>query len=197
MKIANELTPAIGDAFIASDPPPVSMSEPDRAELQRLAQLVEVNRERLQSLENQIRSLEGIKLEQEHAIEALVAISHGGVKGAMIPLGAGVQVVADIPANAGAEVDVGSRIQAEKTREEATQILAKRHEELRAIMDTVKKEYDELEAHIVELAKTFNEAVEGIQLTDVETVDSEGNTEAAAPKRRTRRKRGRELTLDD
>ncbi len=173
------------------------MSEPDRAELQRLAQLVEVNRERLQSLENQIRSLEGIKLEQEHAIEALASISEEGVRGAMIPLGAGVQVVADIPSDAGAVVDVGSRIQAEKTREEAKEILAKRNEELRAIMDTIKKEYDELEAHIVELANTFNEAVEHIQPSDPEPDFSEDKTETAPTKRRTRRKRGTELTLDD
>ena len=72
------------------------MTEPDRAELQRLAQLVEVNRERLQSLEQQIRNLEGIKIEQEHAMEALQSISDDGAKGAMVPLGAGVQIVADI-----------------------------------------------------------------------------------------------------
>ena len=42
------------------------MTEPDRTELQRIAQLVEVNRERLQALEQQLRNLEGIKLEQEH-----------------------------------------------------------------------------------------------------------------------------------
>ena len=45
------------------------MTEPDRTELQRIAQLVEVNRERLQALEQQVRNLEGIKLEQEHALE--------------------------------------------------------------------------------------------------------------------------------
>ena len=91
------------------------MSEPDRAELQRLAQLVEVNRERLQALEHQIRNLEGIKIEQEHAIDALGAISEHGASGVMVPLGAGVQIVADIPADAGAVVDVGSRGQAEKS----------------------------------------------------------------------------------
>ena len=51
------------------------MTEPDRTELQRIAQLVEVNRERLQALEQQVRNLEGIKLEQEHALAALLSIS--------------------------------------------------------------------------------------------------------------------------
>ena len=113
------------------------MTEPDKAELQRLAQLVEVNRERLQALEKQIRSLEGIKLEQEHAMEALGAISEDGEKGAMIPLGAGGQVVADIQPDAGAVVDIGSRIQAEKTREEAIQILSKRNEDLLGILQSI------------------------------------------------------------
>ena len=115
------------------------MSEPDRQELQRLAQLVEVNRERLQALDQQIRNLEGIRIEQEHAIESLQAISEEGAKGVMVPLGAGVQLVADIPPNAGAVVDVGSRVQAEKTRMEATDILRKRNEELRLIMESIKK----------------------------------------------------------
>ena len=82
------------------------MTEPDRTELQRIAQLVEVNRERLQALEQQLRNLEGIKLEQEHALEALLSISQDGADGAMIPLGAGVQLVADIPPDGGAVIDI-------------------------------------------------------------------------------------------
>ena len=116
------------------------MTEPDRTELQRIAQLVEVNRERLQALEQQVRNLEGIKLEQEHALAALLSISEDGANGAMIPLGAGVQLVADIPPDGGAVIDIGSRIQAEKTREEAAQILSKRNEELNVIMDSLRKE---------------------------------------------------------
>ena len=172
------------------------MSEPDRQELQRLAQLVEVNRERLQALDQQIRNLEGIRIEQEHAIESLQAISEEGAKGVMVPLGAGVQLVADIPPNAGAVVDVGSRVQAEKTRMEATDILRKRNEELRLIMESIKKDYDELENHVVELANRFNEAVGGLQNEE----DKEEQPLAAMQvkqKRKPRRKRGTELTLDD
>ena len=95
------------------------MSTLDSGELQRIAQLVEVNRERLQALEQQLRSLEGIKTEQDHAIEALSSISDEGAEGVMLPLGAVVQLIADIPSDAGAVVDVGSRIQAERTRGEA------------------------------------------------------------------------------
>jgi|TARA_B100001996_G_scaffold19626_2_gene15961 prefoldin alpha subunit len=176
------------------------MTEPDRAELQRLAQLVEVNRERLQALEQQIRNLEGIKIEQEHAMEALQSISDDGAKGAMVPLGAGVQIVADIPADAGAVVDIGSRVQAEKTRPEALEILRKRNDELNGIIDTVSKEHDELENHVVALASRFNEIANGIQDPGDPGVQGQKEPEenqATQPKRRSRRKRGTELTLDD
>ncbi|MDP7002173.1 MAG: prefoldin subunit alpha [Candidatus Thalassarchaeaceae archaeon] len=169
----------------------------DREELQRLAQLVEVNRERLETIDRQIRNLESIRLEQSHAMEALEGISEDGAKGIMLPLGAGVQLIADIPADAGAVVDMGSRVQAEKTRDEATSILKKRNDELIAIMETVKREYDELEGHVVSLANQFNEAVEGTQTDPPPTLTEEGEANAPKPRSRKRRKRGTELTLDD
>ena len=173
------------------------MTEPDRTELQRIAQLVEVNRERLQALEQQVRNLEGIKLEQEHALAALLSISEDGANGAMIPLGAGVQLVADIPPDGGAVIDIGSRIQAEKTREEAAQILSKRNEELNDIMDSLRKEYEELEKHVVEFATKFNDAVETAKPPSEETPSEKQQSTVAPTKRKSRRKRGTELTLDD
>jgi prefoldin alpha subunit len=173
------------------------MTEPDREELQRLAKLVEANRERLQALEQQIRNLEGIKIEQEHAMEALGSISEDGAKGAMVPLGAGVQIIANIPAEAGAVVDIGSRVQAEKTRPEAIEILRKRNEELNGIIISVKKEHEELENHVIALANRFNEIANGIQAPEDETPQEAKQSQANQPKRRSRRKRGTELTLDD
>ena len=173
------------------------MTEADKAELQRLAQLVEVNRERLQSLEQQIRNLEGIKIEQEHAMEALQSISVDGAKGAMVPLGAGVQIVADIPADAGAVVDIGSRVQAEKTRPEALEILKKRNDELNGIIDSVSNEHNELENHVVSLASRFNEIANGAQEQVTEGLNEAEQTQVSQPIRRPRRKRGTELTLDD
>jgi len=173
------------------------MTDTDRSELQRLAQLVEVNRERLQALEQQVRNLEGIKIEQEHAIEALNSISQEGAKGAMVPLGAGVQIVADIPADAGAVVDIGSRVQAEKTRPEALEILRKRNDELNAIIESIRKEHDELDSHVVALASRFNDIAKGIQAPEAESKSESEQIHGNQPKRRSRRKRGTELTLDD
>ena len=105
-------------------------------------------------------------------------------------------MIADIPPKAGAVVDVGSRIQAARTREEAKDILAKRNEELRSIMETIRKEYNELEAQVVALANRFNEAVDDLQPGAQDTEPNKDPQQTPAPKKK-RRKRGTELTLDD
>lgn len=169
----------------------------DRTEFQRIAQLIEINRERMQAIEQQIRQLEAIRIEQMQAIDALLAIPEDGAEGAMIPLGSGIQIIADIPADAGAVIDIGSRIQAERTRKEAADILTKRSEELIAVIERMKSEFDELEQSTVGLAQQFNESVEQIQgEAPREGTPTRAAEEKAAPRRR-KRKRGTELTLDD
>lgn len=171
----------------------------DRDELQHIAQLVEANREQMQAIERQIHQLEAIRIEQIQAIEALLAIPEDGVEGAMIPLGSGVQIVADIAADAGAVIDIGSRVQAERTREEAAEILGKRSEELVAIIERMKSEFDDLENSTVVLAQKFNESIEEIQSEAPENEEpvrkASGGTGSAARGRK--RKRGTDLTLDD
>ena len=167
----------------------------DREELQRMAQLVEFNRERMQTIEQQIRQLETIRMEQIQAIEALRAIPEDGAEGAMIPLGSGLQIVADIPADAGAVFDIGSRIQAENTSEEAADILSKRGEELVAVIDKMRQEFDELDKATVETAQKFNESVEGLEPEELAPPEPETPDTKKTPRRK--RKRGTELTLDD
>ena len=83
------------------------MTDP-KDELQRLARLVDANRERMEALEAQLRRLESVRMEQINALKALESIPETGTKGAMVPLGAGVQIIADIPSDYGAVVDIGS-----------------------------------------------------------------------------------------
>ena len=171
----------------------------DRDELQQIAQLVEATRERMQAIEQQINQLEAIRIEQIQAIEALLAIPEDGAEGAMIPLGSGVQIVADIPADAGAVIDIGSRVQAERTRVEAAEILSKRSEEIVAIIERMKSEFDDMENSTVDLAQKFNEGVEAIQS---ETPQNEEPVRKASggpgsSARGRKRKRGTDLTLDD
>ena len=95
------------------------MTTTDKTELQKIAQQVEISRERLQAMEQQIKRLEEVKQEQNLALQTLNTIPKEGAEGVMIPLGSGVQILANIPKDAGAVIDIGSRVQAEKTREEA------------------------------------------------------------------------------
>ena len=69
---------------------PVEHDGADRTELQRIAQLVEVNRDRLQALEQQVRNLEGSW--NRSMLEALQSISQDGARG-HDSSGAGVQLV--------------------------------------------------------------------------------------------------------
>ena len=169
----------------------------DRAELQRMAQLVELNRERMQTIEQQIRQLETIRMEQIQAIEALRAIPEDGAEGAMIPLGSGLQIIADIPADAGAVIDIGSRIQAERTREEAADILSKRGDELVTVNDRLRQEFHVLQKTTVETAQKFNESVDGLEPEELTSSEPESETPESKKTPRRKRKRGTELTLDD
>ena len=175
------------------------MSAVDKAELQRIAQQVELNRKRMESIEQQTARLEQIRLEQLQTIETLSAIPDEGAKGAMIPLGSGVQIVTDIPPETGAVIDIGSRVQAEKTLSEAIAILTKRTEEILEIMNKMKIEFNSIEETTISLANIFNE-----QINSLQTNSSEENTENIAPETitttkapRKKKKRGTELTLDD
>ena len=172
------------------------MSNPDRAELQRIADLVETNRERLQNIESQVVRLEEVRQEQARAIMALKAIPASGANDAMIPLGGGVQIIANIPSEGSAVIDIGSGIQAEKTREEALELLSSRNEELIRLMDSLRSEFDETEKLVIELANQFNEGIEELQGEEQDSTDSTTQEPENRPRRR-RRKRGTEFTLDD
>jgi prefoldin alpha subunit len=167
-----------------------------KEELQRIARLVEANRERMEALEAQLRRLEGVRMEQVNALKALESIPEKGSKGAMVPLGAGVQIITDIPADYGAVVDIGSGIQAERTRAEAAEILFTRNNELTDLTERMKTEFDQLEESTMALADEFNEKMTAIESDDEPKapVNSPADDE---PKRKPRRRRGTELTLDD
>ena len=50
------------------------MTTTDKTELQKIAQQVEISRERLQAMEQQIKRLEEVKLEQNLALQTLNTI---------------------------------------------------------------------------------------------------------------------------
>ena len=163
----------------------------EQQELQRIAQLVEMNRQKMARIEEQITKLSEIRMEQLGVIAALKTLDTK--QSTMIPLGGGVQLPISTEGNT-VVVDIGSGVQAEKPRAEAITILESRLEEVEEVMDTLQNEFTETETVVTELANTFSEAAAAIQAAqEAEPVEESPQVK---PTRR-RRKHGTELTLDD
>ena len=163
----------------------------EQQELQRIAQLVEMNRQKMARIEEQITKLSEIRMEQLGVIAALKTLDTK--QSTMIPLGGGVQLPITTEGNT-VVVDIGSGVQAKKPRAEAITILEARLEEVEEVMDTLQNEFTETETVVTELANTFSEAAAAIQAAqEAEPVEESPQVK---PTRR-RRKHGTELTLDD
>ena len=165
----------------------------DQQELQQIAQLVEMNRQKMARIEEQITKLSEIRMEQLGVIAALKTLD--AQQSTMVPLGGGVQ----LPVSAQGEtvvIDIGSGVQAEKPREEAVTILEARLNEVEEVMGTLQNEFTETETVVTELASTFTEAAKALQEKPAEETTEEYPSSASTPSRR-RRKRGTEFTLDD
>ena len=164
----------------------------DQQELQRIAQLVEMNRQKMARIEEQVTRLSEIRLEQLGVIASLKTLATQ--QPTMIPLGAGVQLPAT-PTGETVVIDIGSGVQAEKPRIEAIEILESRLQEVDEVMTTLQNEFAETEKIVAELATTFSDAAKQLQQQSTdEAIDDQESS--PSPKRR-RRKHGTELTLDD
>ena len=163
----------------------------EQQELQRIAQLVEMNRQKMARIEEQVTKLTEIRLEQLGVISALKTLDTN--QSTMIPLGAGVQLPAS-PKGDTVVIDIGSGVQAERPREEAISILEARLAEVEDVLNVLQTEFTETETIVTELANTFTEAAKQLQ-AEPES-DSYAPETPTKPSRR-RRKHGTELTLDD
>ena len=180
-----------------------------REELQRIARMVDIHRQKMERIEEQLTRLESIHLEQGQVVRAMREIPEGGMIGAMIPLGSGVQLMVDIPKDSGAVVDIGTAVQAEMTRGQAADLIEERQTEINTLIESLKKEFDSAELTVRELAETFNQGVAAMEETtpseqeapttplSQEKVSTEVDEETTERPRRRRRGIGSELTLDD
>ena len=132
----------------------------DQQELQRIAQLVEMNRQKMARIEEQVTKLTEIRLEQLGVIAALKTLESN--QPTMIPLGAGVQLPAS-PNGDTVVIDIGSGVQAEKPREEAITILEARLNEVEGVLNTLQNEFTDTEKVVTGLAATFTEAAQNLQ----------------------------------
>ena len=163
----------------------------DQQELQQIAQLVEMNRQKMARIEEQITKLNEIRMEQLGVIASLKVLATN--QSTMIPLGAGVQLPAS-PDGETVVIDIGSGVQAEKPRGEAIEILESRLNEVDEVLTTLQSEFADTEKIVTELASTFTEAAKKLQ---EQTNDATEEHEDPNNTTRKRRKHGTELTLDD
>lgn len=162
----------------------------DKAELQRIARLVEVNRQRLQQVEEQLTQLLTVKQEHEETEQTLLALQQQGAK--MIPLGSGVHFP-----SSGTEkvvVDLGSNIFGERSIESAIEIMHSRQQDLMAVIVEINEQKLATEEKIQELVKTFQDSAPQ-QIIEEAPIIEEDQTKPH--KSRRRRGFGSELTLDD
>ena len=171
----------------------------DRVELQRLARLIEVNRQRLQQVEDQIGQLDLVIRDHEETEASIAAIKDSD--DSMIPLGAGVHL--RVPQQDKVVIDLGSGIFAERGLNSAIGIMQNRQKDLQGAIDELMQQKDVTEERIRELATTFEAGAREIAPEKVEEITGRG-VPAAAPVEdslKQKRKRGRgfggELTLDD
>ena len=170
----------------------------DGGELQQMAQLVELNRLKLERLGEQIQRLNAAVDEHREVLVGLKALSEDGGAKTMVPVGAGIQLVVDRPEDGGVVMDIGSGIQAERPITEAITMLEKRVTDIVQLVATLQAEFDETEGQVAELAQTFNQGVAQLQeVAKQDESDEEVEEKSGPPKKKRRRSIGGELTLDD
>ncbi len=165
----------------------------DSNELQRMARLVDINRQRLEEINQQIERIEAVQLEHDDTRRALEALSSG--KGGHLALGAGVMV--PIPSKPTTIVDLGSGVFGERSPENAGELVTKRLEDLTELKSQFEGEAAMLTQRIEELATTFEQAAKSMTESKPEAKEAAVTETEEKPSRRRRKGIGGELTLDD
>jgi len=175
------------------------MSDP--AELQRLARLVDMYRQQLTALGEQIERLGQASVEHQEVIQALGSLDDESLPRIMIPLGSGTQLLVDQPNNPGVVVDIGSGIQAEKKVPEAIEILKNRISDIEELISTLQSEFNDTELKVKDLATKFTNDADALQTEEDEQPPIKEEAEEPTPAKTTPKRRRRnvsgELTLDD
>ena len=164
----------------------------DAVELQRMARLVDMNRQRLAELQEQVQRVDAVLFEHEETITSLKAIETS--PGGHMSLGAGVM----LPINKGTTtlVDLGTGILGERTPQGAITIVQSRIEDLAEVKNQFEAEIEAISKRTEELASAFDEAAKSISESEPEETPSEPEPAPSTnPKRR--RNFGSSLTLDD
>jgi len=164
----------------------------DRDEIKKISQMRELNQQKTLQIEEQISKLDQVVLEHETVFRSISQLlkTNNGTDG-MIPIGAGVQIPIKYVDVDSAIIDLGSGIHAERSLEDTIQLLDKRIEELKTLIEQLVLEHETTTKTIKEIDANLNHAIKNIEQTNSNPVKEN------KPKRKQRRRYGGELTLDD
>ena len=186
------------------------MSSEPRAELQRLARIVERSRQRLEELDRRKQGV--LEVVEDHrrtgaVLTSLIESAEAGTASGHVGIGAGVSLpLAPSDAEGRSIVDLGSGVYGERTWIGALDVTLQRQKDLQSIVDELETRMSELEEEIAQNAVAFNTMAEQIEADAKAEAPSAPPAEAAeAPPESTaprapaprRRRFGSELTLDD
>ena len=196
-------------------------------ELKNMARLIDLNRQRLEQLQDQISRLEMVQTEAVDVETSLTEISRitseaisssaeNKQNKVMIPIGSGVHIPTAVEDNTTSVIDIGSGIFAEKSPDEAAAIIRTRITELGIIITELNNEAKTISTKITEMSTEFNLAAQNITDGGMTEAFSEAHpkteqnhtenpkdesedteTSHQQPKPTRRRGFGGELTLDD
>lgn len=185
----------------------------DRAQLQRLAQEVEVLRKRLDEINLRIEQVDTVLAEHsitDAVLEALLGHGQGTSISTHLPIGSGISLPYR---HAGVDegvalVDLGSGVFGERPWGDARTITNQRRDDIQRLRDELKQQSDQTETSLGQAAQAFNRLAETLkQQAEAEPLPPESSTEVevsehpsseSAPRRpRKRRMFGGDLTLDD
>ncbi|MGB0617081.1 MAG: hypothetical protein ACPGOT_03460 [Candidatus Poseidoniaceae archaeon] len=186
------------------------MSSEPRAELQRLARIVERSRQRLEELDRRKQGV--LEVVEDHrrtaaVLTSLLESANTGTASGHVGIGAGVSLpLAPSDAEGRSIVDLGSGVYGERTWTGALEVTQQRQKDLESIVNDLEARMSELEEDVAQHAIAFNamaESIESDAKAEPAATETAGPDEpepepeekrAPAPRRR---RFGSELTLDD
>ena len=132
----------------------------NQEEIQRLARLSDMNRQRLTQIEDQVVRLTTVKEEHTQVSTSLENINSDNKQSSLIPIGAGIHLPITFNKEQTTLVDIGSGIFLEKHPEEAAKILENRISEIQALIDSLTSEYQKTESKILEITTQLNTSIQ-------------------------------------